>query len=377
MSQNDQSSDRRSALLAYARRLRQRGDAAGARTLLRSFLARYPAEPQVWLLLASVAETRAEQRQAFEIALAYDPTNQVAARGLDVMQRRAAPVPDTSTPTFNRQAEPNTVAPTPSDQATRTRRTRERSAGEANILVLDEAVRARRIRWPLFAVLGLAAIVLLVSGLLIRQSSAAQQASRPTLAPLPAAAVTLASSTPLVATAASSAPPTATPQPAVVSTAPPPPVLATPASLTTPAPQPTLTPAAFGQIARAGVWNIGLLRPTDAVLLSGSIGDLQPQGRFVLALLAVGNTASSDQQLPPELITLSDARGNRYTAQPLASSAFLQTFGAGQSGLISMEQAVPAGGGLVSVPVIFDVPSEARGLTLSISGDPTQWSLGG
>ena len=132
----------------------------------------------------------------------------------------------------------------------------------------------------------------------------------------------------------------------------------------------------IGQIVEHGPWNIGLMRPTDALVLSGSIRNLQPNGRFVLALIAVSNTASSAQVLPLNLLALEDAHGARYTPVPAASTAYVSTFGAGQAGMSSMEAAIPNGGVVVSVPVIFDVPPDARGLKLVVGGADDGWQVG-
>src|SRR6266487_2600868 len=71
------------ALLGTVRRRRQNGDMAGARALLHALAAQQPADPRIWLALATVAETRAEQLQALERAIALDPQNELASRGLE------------------------------------------------------------------------------------------------------------------------------------------------------------------------------------------------------------------------------------------------------------------------------------------------------
>src|SRR3954451_14351661 len=63
-------------------RARKSGNLAASRTLLRAVIAEQPDRPQVWLMLATVAETRAEQRHALEQVLALDPRSEPAQRGL-------------------------------------------------------------------------------------------------------------------------------------------------------------------------------------------------------------------------------------------------------------------------------------------------------
>lgn len=357
--------DALSSLLLNARRLRQRGDADGARTLLRSIVARYPDEPRAWLLLASVAGSRAEQQHAFQRTLALDPENQIAQRGLAAMQAVIAPV----------VTQPALASP---------------AVGRAVVLEADtpeeveQAAPVQRVRWPLYATLGIAGIVLAVAALLIWQQPATdQQAQLATAAPLAVGAATASASSinvPIVGVAPTGAAATTLPEPTV---APAEPTAAPAESVPTldPTIVPPIEPAAtiattFGQVASVNGWNVGLLRPNDAVVLSGAIGELQPQGRFVLTLLAVGNGAADDRPLPPDLLALTDAVGNRYTPLPAASSAFLGAYGLGQAGVLSMESAIPAGGGLVSVPVIFDIPIGARGLILSVGSGGGMWKIG-
>jgi len=122
-------------------------------------------------------------------------------------------------------------------------------------------------------------------------------------------------------------------------------------------------------------WHAGLLRPEHAVLLDGSIGALQPRGRFVLALVAVINDGAAPARMPPDLFTLVDNRGNRYLPQPAASTTYLNTYGRGLRGDLSMEQDIPPGDGIRSVPLIFDVPESAGGLILHVDDAPLGWPI--
>jgi hypothetical protein len=113
------------------------------------------------------------------------------------------------------------------------------------------------------------------------------------------------------------------------------------------------------------------------LLLDGSIGTLQPQGRFALALVAVANGGALAETLPLELVTIVDAAGNRYQPELAASDVYLSTYGRGQVGDLSLREAIPPGAGNVSIPLIFDVPVGARDLYLVISGDTKGWRLPG
>ena len=142
-------------------------------------------------------------------------------------------------------------------------------------------------------------------------------------------------------------------------------------------PEPTRPPGlAPGTVVKHGQWSVVLLRPDYAVLLDGSIGALQPRGRFLLALVAVANDGAAPARLPADLFVVVDRDGNRYQPLPAASTAYLDAYGRGQRGDLSMEDMIPADGGNKSVPLIFDVPERARGLTLLVSGETKGWAIG-
>jgi hypothetical protein len=203
-------------------------------------------------------------------------------------------------------------------------------------------------------------------------------AALPTVAPQEptAAATVLPAETAAVATVlpaeTPAAPPTAAAEPipgAVQPTADP---LAPTSVAATPAPQ----GLALGQVVDRGDWSVTVLQPSHLLPLSGSIGTLPPQGRFVLALVAVGNRGAAPARVPDDLLVLVDARGNRYSPIPSASTAYLSAYGRGVRGDLSLEEEVPAGAGIVSIPVIFDVPADAGGLVLQVAGAPSGWPYG-
>ena len=109
--------------------------------------------------------------------------------------------------------------------------------------------------------------------------------------------------------------------------------------------------------------------------LDGSIGSFQPRGRFVLALVAVGNDGHAAARLPSDLFALVDGAGNRYAPLPQISTAYLNTYGRGQHGDLSMEDLIPADGGNRSVPLIFDVPPGTRPLYLLAGDSSAGWPI--
>jgi hypothetical protein len=382
------SPDKAAALLASALRARRNGNVPAARALLRVLSADQPELPQIWLALAAVAETRAEQRQALERVAALDPSNPLARRGLARMGV-VPPVPAhehaATQPTAGASRSPTPVA----QAATRpalgdsfAARAGQMSPGAAQVQAesgvgvapaltsrgsADEAATA--IRWPLYLVAAISILAVLAATLLIRDASITSSAAVPTPA-LPGAATA-----PLVPTQPASSAATAFPSPestATLAPTAPPPTVVRPTPAPSPTPRPTL---AIGQVVKHGVWHAVLLRPADALPLDGSIDTFEPRGRFVLALMAIGNDGSAPAAIPIDLFALVDQAGTRYPPLPAVSTAYLSAYGRGQRGDLSMEDPIPADGGNKSVPLIFDVPEQARDLYLMVEDSDAGWPV--
>jgi hypothetical protein len=95
----------------------------------------------------------------------------------------------------------------------------------------------------------------------------------------------------------------------------------------------------------------------------------------VLALLAIGNDGPAPAHLPNDLFVLVDGTGKHYAPLPQISTAYLNTYGRGQHGDLSMEDMIPADGGNKSVPLIFDVPPSARPLYLLVGNSSLGWPI--
>ncbi len=354
------------SLLQAALRVQKKGDLIRARALLRALASQQPDEPRVWAALATVAQTRDEQLQALGRLAALEPQHPLARRaaallGKPAVQPQAEPAP---TPAA-------VVAPLPAPEAA--------PLGPPPALAPTEPEQtARTIRWPAFFVIGVLLLAVVAVALLTRQPPATTDtqptpglpiAGEHTSAPASPAPIESAPALAMNVPAAS-APAAESATPAVTATPPPSP---TPRATPTPTPQPVLAP---GQVIEQGQWHVSLLRPEHALALDGSIGTLQPQGRFVLALVVVGNSAATPARLPADLVTLVDRQGIRYTPLPSASTVYLTLFGRAQHGDLSMEEAVPSGGGNVSVPLIFDVPRNASGLAVHIGAERAGWPVG-
>jgi hypothetical protein len=394
-----------SALLDAATRARQHGNISAARALLRALSAQAPDTPRVWLALALVAETRDEQRRALERVLALEPHNPLAQRGLERMGRASgATAPAAPSPAYDyttrRLDQAETVAPSAAHNghAITEEHASPRSAPALAPTTPTAEERASSIRWPLYLVVGAALVAVLSAALLIRPDwfgrpapqaavtptlpGAASGASAPTaIGQAPGAGATsdpagpAAPASPLAgATSDPAEAPAvpANPTPALPTSAPP---TATPSPTTgpTPSPLPVLAP---GTVVQQGQWNAVLLRPDFAVLLDGSIGAFQPRGRFLLALITVANDGPAPARIPDDLLFVVDRDGNHYPPQPAISTAYLDAYGRGQRGDLSMEDPIPADGGNKSIPLIFDVPESAHDLYLFVEGAEAGWPIG-
>ena len=112
------------------------------------------------------------------------------------------------------------------------------------------------------------------------------------------------------------------------------------------------------------------------MILEGSIGDMRPSGRFVLTLMAVSNNSTRSRRVPADLFTVIDSRGRRYRPVSNASSAYLTLYGRGQHGDLALEDEISPGSGMRSVPILFDVPTNANGLMLTIRDNgSTGWPI--
>jgi hypothetical protein len=320
-------------LLHAAERAALAGKTEAALAVLRALTRQYPREPRAWLALAHLSGDDDERHAAREQASALDP------------ERARAELAEPDEPDFAPYAE---------------------LEAETD----EEQQPARMAPWLLYA-LALALLLAVAIPLfrLWRNGDGNEQPGVATIATCgvdctatPATANNVLATAGLPTQAVVLAPtPTSTPT-------------AQPTAVLPPTPQPTLAPGALAQL---GEWRASLLRSDYSLFLDGGLGGQQPSGRFLLVLLALANTGGAPQPFPPDLLVLHDAQGRTYTPPPALSTLYLATYGRGQRGDLSLENELPAGGGLYSVPVIYDVPADASGLQLSL-GDASggAWPIG-
>lgn len=351
-------------LLQIAVRRYQQGDQVGACALLRMLAVQRPGEARIWLMLATMAETRDEQRRAFEQVLAIEPDNQLARRGLAGFGAAAADVA-TLRPVVPTQAAVMPVV-VEEQQGVRAKDLTESvpvpvALAPAPVLaapVLEPPPPSPRLWSLLFTVVVLTLFV--VMGWLFLHSVPSSDQAMPT-PPLPNLGQV----------------PTLFPRPsAVVEPSVPASAVPTVAASREPA-RPTRTSAlVMGQVVMSPPWHASLLRSDYAVPLDSGIGELQPHGRFFLVLMTIGNDGTTSARIPADLFTLVDGRGHRYLPLVAASSAYLDIYGHGQRGDVSMADLLPPDGANLSVPLIFDLPLDARGLVLFFRDRAEGWSIG-
>jgi hypothetical protein len=340
------------------------GNKAEARSLLRALTRHQPDMLRAWLWLAGVAETATEQQQALEHVLTLDPEHPLARQGLERLRSREAAVEPTPTAPA--------PAPAPAAEAARPAPAAPTPAPEAGAYETEETTLQRN-RWIYLAIAALVILALILSlgRLGLRRVSEDEPVPTSTLpvqvlaSPIGeptalAAGATAAAATPAptTTTAATALPATTPTTPTTVATNPTsPPATSAPAAL---------TPQATGSVLQRAGWQATLLRSDYARFIDGAVGDVQPEGRFVLTLLAVSNTTDTPRQIPADLFVLVDEQGRSYTPDPAASIAYLNVNPAGQWGDLAINDAVPPGGGLYAMPLLFDVPRDATDLLLTM-----------
>lgn len=368
-------------ILATAQRAWERGNRSNALAVLRMLDAQHPNDERINALrIRFESLVNSDTALSANTSAPAEPLSPVATSD----SRVTAVLPElhsatdgvsTSSSTSSSEAEPIPAAPQSEDVIWPV----------VSNIHEQQADGAQPIRWPMYAIIAVALIIIGLTALWrlgsTWRSSAQELAGNiqsgqgltntliPTLpvsmepGSLPAIASPAAT---LVVPAASS-----TPEPTPLPTA-------SPIPTHTPSPQPTITPhpvLSQGQIVQSGPWRISLLRPEHAMRLDGAIGNLQPKGRFVLALLSVGYSGDGAARVPATLVLLEDDQGNRYQADANASSSYLDTYGRGQYGDLSLNDELPPDAGNLSIPFIFDVPSSAAQLHLVVSGQDGVWLI--
>lgn len=325
-------SDRVENLLQFSAKTARAGNVAGARAVVRALARQHPQNVRVWEALAHYAEDPAEQQRARAHLAQFAPSPP------------PPPAPFASSRAIVPLAPSAPLAP------------EHREPGEG------------KGRNPVVRI-GMVVLLLLVGGGIIGMGMSGWFAAPAALAPSPPAP--LSSGDAEVEAVLPPLPPQPPhPPPAPVAPSPSATPTATPTPTPTPTPEPRPTPTLFalGKPQEYNGWHITLLRSDHTRILSGTVGTLHPHGQLVLALVTVGNGNPTARRIPPGLLLLSDDQGRVYQPVPGASAAYLETYGRGRHGDLALDDAIPPGGSLYSVPLLFDVPPDATGLLLTFVG---------
>jgi hypothetical protein len=123
-------------------------------------------------------------------------------------------------------------------------------------------------------------------------------------------------------------------------------------------------------------WYATLLRLDYVQLLNDSLNGVPARGRFALTVLAVSNAADEPRRIPRDLFSIVDNDGRVYRPIEGASSAYLENYQRGEHGDLALEDQIPPGGAMFSVPIIFDVAPDATELILTMGPDAeTGWRI--
>jgi hypothetical protein len=129
-----------------------------------------------------------------------------------------------------------------------------------------------------------------------------------------------------------------------------------------------------GVVYSTGQWQLSVLRASDVVWFDGAIDGRDARGRYAVALVIIINNGDASI-VPGTLFSAIDAQGRRYRAEVGLSRAYLDAFGRGVRGDISLAEVIPGAGVSVSVPVVFDVPADAGGVRVVIGDDDAGWQV--
>jgi hypothetical protein len=411
------------------------GNREEARNLFGLLTRQEPDNLQAWLWLAGVADGPEERRAALERVLELDPTNEMAAKGLQTMgadpSARAATVPAAAASTASAAAArdmsdeerfaaeldsafddydalPRTEAPprldpdleleagaaTTSARADTARRATSRTTARRGSttpvrsdddddwrtsMARRDSGGLRRILLFAAAIAGLLLVLILVFNWLNRPGTTVTNTGD---SGAPTAGAAYPSPDGVagggVVTPTQTLPSTEglTPTGVLTST----PELTPTAETTQPGQPPSGDPAAanpqpvgIGTQLQANGWNYTYPNETYAAALGSQVGPFTASGNWVIVLVNVANNSGSDQPLPADFFVLKDAQGRVYRPQPQVSSAYVIR---GVNADISMEDTVPANGATTSIPLMFDVTPGATNLVLFAGANAGQgWQV--
>ena len=131
--------------------------------------------------------------------------------------------------------------------------------------------------------------------------------------------------------------------------------------------------AEIGKAIRSQAWEVMITRPLEKVRIVGE-GDItyQAEGIYVIVPVKVTNLGDELLMIPRELLRLREAQGQEFQA---TQSAIQVAYILPRSMYLLLDSPVDSGETRESV-IIYDVPTEARGLKMIMEGTEETLDLG-
>ncbi len=339
------------------------GNREEARNLFTLLTKQDPQNIQAWLWLAGVSDNPKLRRDALERAIAIDPNNEMALRGLralgadrpsivdrgrnairertgSLLGRPSTSVPRASaTPARQSQpaARPSRPAPVQTQQSTGSIMGEEELTAEFDAFSEeydDEPRGPTPLMWGVLGALALLLIVFLASQFFGTGTASVLPANF-FAAATPTADVALTATA--LATMTPAGPPTATPPPVML--------LNRDATLT------------------QDGWEYGMY--PDPTVMNGpiSLAGVPPKGTYLIVLVTVANNTGKAQPLPANFFALLDDQGRRYDVNEERSMKVYDN-APGSASDLGISNNVEANGVKTSIVLIYDVNLDATNLRL-------------
>jgi hypothetical protein len=327
------------------------GNREEARNLFTLLTKQDPNNVQGWLWLAGVSDSSEQRRHALERALALDPQNEMALRGLralggnrgglversrEVLQRTGAMLSGA-----NRRPTNNPTS-APRDQRAEEELTAEFEAFEEEY---EDGNAPSPFMWGILGAIALLVVIYFGSQFVFGGSTTSfldgilGGGSSDTVA---------ADATPTVDPMATATPiATMTPEPT---------------------PEPTAIPVmdiGFADSLNNNGWEYGVREPLIFGDRTDRLSDVPPSnGRYVVLVVVIGNTSGNAQSLPEDFFVLTDDQGREYKVNfERSNTLFVNGGGKGVVSDLGVYEVVVSNA-LQSVPLIFDVHPDATNLRL-------------
>jgi hypothetical protein len=129
----------------------------------------------------------------------------------------------------------------------------------------------------------------------------------------------------------------------------------------------------IGKELQGGDWKVALTKPPEQVKIVGE-GDItyQAEGTYIIVFIKVTNSGQALQVVPRELLKVTDGQNQEFSA---TQSAVQVAYILPRKMELLLDSPLPAGESRESI-IIYDVPSDAGGLKLTMTGVDETIDLG-